>query len=118
VIDRFKAAGRQLVAISPEIPDSSFSTKEKSHLGFEVLSDVGNKVAQEYGVVYTLPSNLAEIYKDFIDLSAYNADQTNQLPLVATYIIDSQRLIKYAFIDVDYKNRAEPSEILSVLKTL
>lgn len=117
-LNLFKEAGGQLVAISPEIPDSSLSTKEKNQLGFEVLSDVGNKVAGEYGVVYTLPPSLVEILGQFIDISAYNADESHQLPLAVTYIIDTDQIIKYAFIDVDYKKRAEPSELLSVLKTL
>ncbi len=118
VLDQFKEANGQLVAISPEIPDSSLSTKEKNNLGFEVLSDVGNIVAKEYGVVYTLPSNLVVIFEQFIDLSAYNNDKSNQLPLSITYIIDTDQVIKYAYFDVDYKKRAEPSEVISVLKSL
>ncbi|MBO9998624.1 MAG: AhpC/TSA family protein [Cyanobacteria bacterium SID2] len=42
--------GAQLVAVSPQTPDNSLSTIEKNELTFEVLSDVGNAVAREFGL--------------------------------------------------------------------
>lgn len=117
-LPEFELAGARLVAITPELPDSSLSTAEKHELQFDILSDVGNKVAREYGVVFKLTDAVAKRYRSGFDLHAYNGDESNELPLAATYIIDSEGKIRYAFLDADYRNRAEPDEILNVLQSL
>lgn len=117
-LPNFKALGANLIALTPELPDQSISTTEKHHLEFEVLSDVGNQVAKEYGVVYQLTDEVAKIYQNKFNLNQHNGDDSNELPLAATYIIKPNGEIVYAFLDTDYRNRAEPSEITSFLKQM
>jgi len=117
-LPKFKMAGATLIALTPEVPDSSLSTAEKHSLEFEVLSDVGNKVAREYGIVFDLTPDVAQAYQKSFDLEAFNGDDSYQLPLAATYIIDTNGIVRYAFIDADYRNRAEPMELLKVLSLL
>ncbi len=86
---------------------------------FEVLSDAGNKVAREYGLVYTLDESLRPLYEGWgIDIPKSNGDQSYELPIPATYLIDKSGLIKYAFLDTDYTKRMEPSSIVDELKKL
>ena len=115
-LPNFKANGANLLALTPELPDSSISTSEKHDLEFEVLSDLGNKVAREYGIVFKLTDEVAEIYNNSFDLKGYNGDNSNELPLAATYVIGEDGKIIYAFLDAEYRNRAEPAEITEVLK--
>jgi len=110
------ALGAKMLAISPEVPDSSLSTKEKHHIPFAVLSDHGNHVARQFGIVFKLPDNLIEAYNQHFSLAAYNDDESYELPLAATYVIDTHGVIRYAFLDADYKNRAEPSDVIAALK--
>lgn len=114
-LPNFKAQGANLIALTPELPDSSMTTAEKHALEFQVLSDVGNKVAREYGIVFKLTDEVATIYNANFDLKSYNGDDSNELPLAATYIIDQDGKIIYAFLNADYRNRAEPSELTEVL---
>jgi len=112
------ALGAQLVTVSPEMPDKSLSTAEKNELAFEVLSDAGNKVAHSFGLVFSLAEELRPIYSSFgIDIPAYNGDDTFELPMPATYVIDADNTIIHAFVDTDYTNRLEPAEIVEILKT-
>lgn len=117
-LPEFDTAGGRLVALTPELPDSSMSTAEKHALGFDVLSDVGNGVARQYGVVFKLTDEVAARYQKGFDLHTYNGDASDELPLAATYVIDTSGVITYAFLDVDYRNRAEPSEVLKAIKNL
>ena len=110
--------GANMVAISPETPDNTLSTTEKNHLDFDVLSDKANKVAGLYGVAYKIPQVVANQFKGRLDLAKYNGDDSAQLPLGATYVIDRDGIIRYAFIDADYRKRAEPSDILAALRSL
>tara|TARA_R110002049_G_scaffold79613_3_gene202662 strand:+ start:7986 stop:9482 length:1497 start_codon:yes stop_codon:yes gene_type:complete len=115
-LSNFKASGANLLALTPELPDESISTKEKHHLEFEVLSDISNKVAKDYGIVFQLTDDVANIYNKSFELNKHNGDASNELPLAATYIINEEGKIEYAFLDTDYRNRAEPSEITAFLK--
>ncbi|MEM1292467.1 MAG: peroxiredoxin-like family protein [Cyanobacteria bacterium P01_H01_bin.162] len=114
-----KAQGAQLVAIAPETPDNSLSTQEKNDLSFEVLSDVGNQVARAFGLVFTLPEYLRPLYQSFgIDLAAYNGDSSFELPVPATYVIDTTGTIVRAFVNVDYTQREDPENIVAALQQL
>lgn len=111
--------GGQLVAISPQKPDESLTTAEKDELTFDVLSDEGNQTARAFGLVFELPQGLVAVYKNFgIDLQKVNGSEKNELPVAATYVVDTAGKIRYAFVDADYKKRAEPSEIVKVLRQL
>ncbi|MGK7910889.1 MAG: peroxiredoxin-like family protein [Synechococcus sp.] len=113
------AAGATLVAISPQTPDNSLSTVEKNELTFEVLSDVGNRVARDYGLVFQLPENLRPIYTGFgIDLPAHNGDETFELPIAATYVIATDGTVAHAFVDADYTKRLDPADIAAALRAL
>lgn len=118
VLPQIEQYGAELVAISPEVPDSAASTVAKGDLEFTVLSDVGNEVAEDYGLVYRLSPTVLKHFEGRIDVSAYNADSENKLPLAVTYVVDSEGVIQYAFIDADYKRRGEPAEILRTLREL
>ncbi|MBE9563983.1 MAG: AhpC/TSA family protein [Proteobacteria bacterium] len=113
------AAGGQLIAISPQIPDKSSDQVTKSNLTFEVLSDAGNKLAKQCGLVYTLPASLRPIYEAWqLDIPGHNADDTFELPMPATYIIGTDGIVHYAFVDMDYTKRLEPDIIIEQLKLL
>ncbi|MDN5214018.1 peroxiredoxin-like family protein [Fulvivirgaceae bacterium BMA12] len=114
----FKKAGANLIALTPELPDNSLSTQEKNQLQFEVLSDINNEVARKYGIVFKLTDEVADTYRQSFSLEAYNGNDNNELPLAATYVIDREGIIRYAFLDAEYRNRAEPGDILDVLKAL
>jgi peroxiredoxin len=115
-LPQFKAEGAILVALTPELPDKSLDTKEKNELKFEILTDLNNDVARKFGIVFILNNELVKIYNG--RLKTFNGVETNELPIPATYVIGQDYLIKYAFVDSNHRHRAEPTDILSVLKTL
>ncbi|WP_417327579.1 peroxiredoxin-like family protein [Halarcobacter sp.] len=115
--DELAKLNAKIIAISPQTPDSSLSTKEKNELAFEVLSDKENKVAKEYGLVFSLAEELRPIYKSFgIDIEGSNKEDSYELPMPATYIINKNQEIIYSFIDEDYTKRSEPQTILDIIQ--
>lgn len=116
---QIQALSATLVAISPQTPDYSLSTAEQNELTFEVLSDGGNRISRQFGLVFQVPEDLRPIYEGFgIDLPAHNGDQTFELPVPATYVIATDGTLAHADINVDYTHRMEPTEILAVLERL
>src|SRR5215469_11776226 len=113
---RIAAAGASLVAISPQTQKHTYMTRDMHRLRFPVLSDLCNQVAGEFGLVYRLPQELQEMYESIMTkLPGYNGDQSWELPLAATYVIRPDGMISYARFDEDWRQRAEPEEILKAL---
>lgn len=111
--------GAQLVAISPNIPDESLNSIEKHALAYEVLSDIKNNVARQFGLVYVLDERLQGIYKEFgIDIPAMNNDESYEIPIPATYVIDKEGIVVSAFAEADYTKREEPSKVIETLKKI
>jgi peroxiredoxin len=117
ILPEIAAAGASLVAISPEKPDDTLSTAEKNALIFEVLSDVGQKVGRSFGLVYEFTEELKSAYHGFnLDIPARNGMPGEwALPVSATYVIDHDGSIIYAYTDVDYRDRADPRDVLHIL---
>ena len=94
-------------------------TEEPARLPFEVLRDFGNRVADAYGLVFTLPADLQAIYTKFgIDLAAGNGDGTWRLPIPARFVIDRAGIIRAVDADPDYTRRPEPAQTVEVLRRL
>lgn len=107
----------ELMAISPQTPDNSLSTKEKNELTFKVLSDIDNTVAKKFGLIFSLDETLKPIYEKFgIDIVNANHSESFELPMPATYVINTKKEIIYHFIDEDYTKRSEPKQILEHIK--
>lgn len=116
---QIKQAGGNLVAISVENPDRSLAIAKKNELEFTVLSDPNLNVARMFHIVYQLPDATNEKYKKGgLDLAKYNSTEKPELPISATYIVDKKGKIVFAYIEPDYKKRAEPSVLLAELAKL
>jgi arsenic resistance protein ArsH len=120
VLPEIKALGAQLVAISPQAPDNSLSDEDISKMSFTVLSDQDSIIANKFGIAWNIPDILKEHMKvdRELDLGVINNDEGNALPIPATFIISRKGEIMWRFIDVDYRNRSEPSDIIKALKEL
>ena len=119
VLPEITALGARLAAISPQLPDGSLATATKNELTFDVLSDVGNKVARSFGLVYALPEELrVPLRSNNKALPGINGDESWELPIPASYVIGRDRRVALAFLDVDYRNRHDPAAILAALKSL
>jgi peroxiredoxin len=109
----------RLVAVSPQIPDESLTLTEKHSLAFDVLSDIGSDTAKQYGLAFDLPDDLAAVYDKLgFDLQHVNDGHPRTLPLPATYVIDRDGVIRWAFVNTDYTIRAEPADIIAALDAL
>jgi peroxiredoxin len=107
------------LAVSPQIPDESLTLTEKHDLTFDVLSDIGSDTAKQYGLAFDLPEDLAAVYDNLgFDLQRVNGGHPRSLLLPATYVIDRDGTIRWAFVNTDYTTRAEPPDVLAALDAL
>jgi len=119
VHDEFTALGSSLVTVSPLLAEPAKGLIEQHRLGFDILRDAGNEVATGYGLRWTLPEDLKQLYLQFgIDLAAVNGDESWTLPLSSRYRIDGEGIIRDAQIGHDYTIRPDPEETLARLREL
>jgi peroxiredoxin len=111
--------GASLVAISPQTAPNSRKSQRDNKLGFPILSDTKSDVADAFGIRFTLPDDLVELYKSFkSDLPTFNNDPAWVLPMPARYVIGTDGIIAYSEVNPDYTQRPDPSELLPVLDRL
>ena len=119
LLPEIRALGANLIGISPETPDNSMTSAEKHRLEFDVLSDIGNKTARDYGLIFTVYEEMRPLYiKWGLDVPASNGDDSWELPVPATYVIDSNGVARAAHVDKDYTKRMEPEQILAALRDI
>jgi peroxiredoxin len=108
--------GIGLVAIGPEAPDGSLSTKESKELTFIVLSDPGNQIAGQLGIL-TAPSDGARAaqLQLGLDLTQVNADGTTGLPMPTVVIADDDGVIRWIDVHLDYTTMTEPGQVLQAV---
>jgi peroxiredoxin len=110
-------AGASLVAISPQTVKQSFFMADQHGLNFALLSDAGNSVARQFGLVYRVPDEQQAIYRRaFINLPFTNGDESWELPIPATYVVDRDRRVLLAYANEDYAERSQPGDLLAFLR--
>ena len=119
VLPQIENAGATLVAISPQTVKQSFFMHDQHKLRFPLLSDVGNRLARQFGLTYRVPPAQEAVYRRaFVNLPFTNGDDSWELPIPATYIVDRDGTILYASADEDYTQRPEPMEVVSACQGL
>ncbi len=118
-LPQMQAWGASLLAISPQTPDYSLSTMEKMELTFAVLSDVGNQVARQFGLIFTIDEALRAAHQQVgANLPAFNGDDSWELPMAGTFLVDQSGTIRLVFVDPDFTRRLDPSVVIARLKEL
>ncbi|MBX9887378.1 MAG: AhpC/TSA family protein [Flavobacteriaceae bacterium] len=119
-LDEMQALGASLVAISPQVPDQSLTKSKISQMNFTVLSDQNASVASQYGVAWEVPEFLLSHMRvdRNLDLAKINNGNTHVLPIPATFILDKNGTIVWTYVNVDYRTRSEPQEIIEQLQKL
>ena len=116
ILPQIAQAGASLVAISPQRVQQSFFMADQHKLRFPLLSDAGNRVARQFGLVYRVPDYQQAVYRRaFINLPFANGDESWELPIPATYILSRDGTALYASANADYTERPEPADILKSL---
>jgi peroxiredoxin len=115
---QLRERGALFVAVGPQIERQSDFMANQHGLPFPVLSDPGNKVAEQFGLTWKLPEYLQTYYRSIlVNIPFVNGDQSWRLPLPATYVIGRDRRVLFAEAHADFRVRPEPEEVLAAAFT-
>ncbi|TWT56028.1 peroxiredoxin-like family protein [Allorhodopirellula solitaria] len=112
------ALDAELVAISPAVPDQSLSQAQQQELAFPVLSDQDARVASAYGVAWNVPDTILDHMRNDrkLDLADINGGNASVLPIPATFVLNRDGVVTWRFVNVDYRQRAEPADVVAALR--
>src|ERR1700722_16380760 len=118
-LPQIEQAKASLIAISPQTVKQSFFMHDQHKLRFPLLSDAANKVARQFGLTYRVPQQQEAVYRRaFVNLPFTNGDESWELPIPGTYIVDRDGRVLYRSANEDYTERPEPAEIIDLLRSL
>jgi peroxiredoxin len=118
VLPQIEQAGATLVAISPQTVRQSFFMHDQHKLRFRLLSDAGNQVARGFGLTYRVPEFQQVVFRRaFVNLPFANGDESWELPIPATFILERNGTVLYVSANEDYTERPEPADIVDVLRS-
>jgi peroxiredoxin len=110
------ATGATLVAVTAEDCGGALTTKRQRELEFEILCDLENGLGLAFGLVFRLPPEFQDYYRDIdVDFPLIYGNESWFLPIPATYVIGQDGKIEYAYVNVDFRERLDPQYILDVL---
>jgi peroxiredoxin len=111
--------GARIVVLTPELERYTRALHNKLNLPFDILTDLHLKTAEQFGLVFTFPGYLRDLYKSWgSTLDRFHDELEYRLPMPARYIVDSNNVIRAADVNADYTIRPEPSETLRLLKQM
>ena len=106
--------GYQIVAISPDDYKNLQSTIENNSTKYKLLSDPNGEFIQEIGIAFRTSSSL----KEYIIAKGQKGETSSVMPAPTVMIVDKKGVIKFEYINPNYKERIGGDMLLSVLKTL
>jgi len=113
------AAGGLLVAVTAEDKGGALTAKRDRKLDFEILCDLENGLSLAFGLLFRVPHDFRDNYREVgVDFPVIYGNESWFLPVPATYVIERNGVIRHAYINPDFRERLEPSEIVDVLTTL
>lgn len=117
---KIRSYGANLIAITPQKPDGTRETLAELGINYPILSDTSNSVANSFGLLFDVPTELRQIYESVfnLDIPNENCSGSYTLPVTATYVVNVDGKVVSASVDENFVNRQEPTEILGVLKKL
>lgn len=117
ILPEIKEVGASVVAISGQIGEISKTLVERHSLEYDILSDLGNKVAKQFGLSFKVPKSIKELYEGFgVDFVNGYGNENYELPFAGTYVVDKDGTVLDCFASYDYSQRMEPADALEAIK--
>ncbi len=111
--------GARIVVLTPELERYTHALHKKLNLPFDIPTDLHLKTAERFGLVFTFPDYLRDLYRSWGNtLDRFHDESEYRLPMPARYVVDSNSIIRAAEVNADYTIRPEPSETLRLLKEI
>jgi peroxiredoxin len=109
--------GYQILAIGADRPEKSRESVEKHDLEYVVLSDSTAEAAQAFGLAFRVDEpTRAKLLGYGIDLEDASGHDHHILPVPAAYIVGTDGVIRFDYVNPNYKVRVDPEALLEAAR--
>ena len=116
---RLAAVGGRFIAISGEIGGRAETTRCELAPEAEMLCDVDHGLAVALGLSFVVGAEVQTSYRARgLSLADIYGDSGRILPVPATFVLDAGGIVRYAFVDPDFRVRADPGVVVAVVEAL
>lgn len=106
--------GYQVVALAPDLPEKLAESRGKHEFGYQLLSDAKMSAARAFGIAFALDEETVKLYKGYgIDLTAASGETHQELPVPAVFLIGTDGVIDFQYINPDYRVRLSAEVVLA-----
>jgi peroxiredoxin len=111
---QLKEMGFDIWFISIDKPELLLESLDDPEIGYTVYSDSSLDATRAFGLAFRVDDALNERYLGYgIDLEKASGENHHVLPAPATYLIGTDGIINFAYINPDYKARLHPDVLLA-----
>lgn len=111
--------GYQFIGISADRPEKIRSTIKKHDQKYLLLSDNKMTGAKAFGIAFKVDEKTLNKYKEYgIDLEDASGETHHILPVPAVFVIGTDGIIKFEYINPDYRVRLDPEVLLAAAKAV
>ncbi len=115
--DSLYALGYQVIAIAADRPSKLQESLEKYGMRYSLYSDSSTAAARVFGIAFQVDTATVTKYVGYgIDLEAASGETHHVLPVPSVFLIDSAGLIKFTYINPDYRIRIKPQVLLAAAR--
>lgn len=109
--------GASILVVTPEKSEFIKKTIKKTGAEFTILYDENHKIAEAFDVLFRPSGIMRFMYNTFLGakLKESHNDDSEQLPIPATFIISKEMRVTWRNFNPDYKKRSKMSDILANL---
>ncbi len=109
--------GYRVIAVSADRPEKLRETIKKHDLKYLLLSDSKLTGARDLGILYKLDDKTLRQYKKYgIDLEEASGESHHMLPVPAVFVIGTDAVIKFEYVNPHYQIRMDPDVLLVIAK--
>jgi len=111
------ALGYNIIAISMDKAANLSVSKDKHKLNYKLYSDSKAYASKSFGIAFTVePTEINKLKSYNMDLEASSGETHHILPVPSVFIIDENGIIKFEYVNPNYKERISGKLLLQAAK--
>lgn len=116
--DEFYKLGYNIFGISPDKPEKLAESRGKHNFKYKLLSDSKMFVSRAFGLAYRVPENEVKMMKEKfnMDIEGDSGENHHLLPVPAVYLIDSNGIFGFQYVNPDHTVRMNTKDLLKIAK--
>lgn len=115
--DDLSEEGYKVFAISADRPELLKTTMAKNELSYTLLSDAPMTASKAFGIAFKMDDKTVERYKSYdIDIEKDSGYDHHLLPAPAVFLVDQKGVIKFSYVNPNYKERIDGGILLAAAK--